>query len=372
MKNWYSHQSLFPKYICFLNLRRYSEMLNIISRIRRYHFWHKYILNSRKHLKTHKNIDIKKTIEITAASLATISILYSAITILSEKNLRQRNAIFQAWQIINSNEGKAGEGGRSLALEQLLKYKENISGISLENAYLKQININNCVLEKINFMNGKFAKSHFINDSFVLCDFTGSQLEKGIFDNVQYVNSNLNKTRFVMSNFNYCTINNCNSEKEASFYSSSIMNTTISDSIFLDAYFDNANIDKTYFISTDLSLSRFRRCKISNSTIKKIKAIQSDFSLSQLINLNIDNSCIFNNVKFDKASINYCTIKNSVFLDCSFFGTNLEGTTFENCDIINCDFTSAILDGATIYNCDITNSTIVQKGKSSPSIKIRK
>jgi uncharacterized protein YjbI with pentapeptide repeats len=70
-----------------------------------------------------------------------LSLAVGVIFYLMEAPTRRKQAQYDAWRVITSNEGKAGSGGRIQALQDLNKDGVELAGVDLRKAFLRGINL---------------------------------------------------------------------------------------------------------------------------------------------------------------------------------------------------------------------------------------
>jgi hypothetical protein len=108
----------------------------------------------------------------------------------------RKDANYQAWQVINSAQGKGGSGGRVDALADLVRHDVSLAGINLDGAWLESIDLRRATLpmasfEKTNLQGARFdgarldgacfrganlSAASFINASLRGADLTGARL----------------------------------------------------------------------------------------------------------------------------------------------------------------------------------------------------
>jgi hypothetical protein len=91
------------------------------------------------------------------------------------------DSIYQAWQVINSAQGKGGSGGRVEALRDLLRNQISLAGINLDGAWLEGVQ-----LPAATVVRGSFVQTNLANANFV-----GANLEGADFRNAILVTANL-------------------------------------------------------------------------------------------------------------------------------------------------------------------------------------
>jgi hypothetical protein len=83
--------------------------------------------------------------------LGTFSILIAAIFYFAESGDRVKQKHYQAWQVINTAQGKGGSGGRIDALQELNADKVPLVGIDLTDAFLQGVNLDHADLSRSDF-----------------------------------------------------------------------------------------------------------------------------------------------------------------------------------------------------------------------------
>src|SRR5258708_23008022 len=68
--------------------------------------------------------------------LGTFSILFGVILYFAEGGNREKQKHYQAWQVINTAQGKGGSGGRKEALQELATDHIDLVGFDVSDAFL--------------------------------------------------------------------------------------------------------------------------------------------------------------------------------------------------------------------------------------------
>ena len=113
--------------------------------------------------------------------LGIFSVLFAVIFYYSEAGDRKKQKHYQAWQVINTAQGKGGSGGRVEALQELNADRIPLVGVDVSGAFLQGIR-----LVRANLLRGNF-------DSSDLRDATleGSDLEYANLHSANFRGSNL-------------------------------------------------------------------------------------------------------------------------------------------------------------------------------------
>ncbi|GJG86062.1 hypothetical protein tb265_12430 [Gemmatimonadetes bacterium T265] len=86
------------------------------------------------------------------------------------------DATYQAWQVINSAQGKGGSGGRIEALADLLRHDVSLAGVRLDDAWLEDVRLPGARLVRSSFRRANLARANFAGADLEGADFTGADL----------------------------------------------------------------------------------------------------------------------------------------------------------------------------------------------------
>ena len=112
--------------------------------------------------------------------LGTFSVLVAVIFYFSEAGDRVKLRHYQAWQVINTAQGKGGSGGRIEALQELNQDKVPLVGVDVSSAFLQGLR-----LEHANLLRSNFSSADVRNADLADCDFTLANLASV---NLRYAN----------------------------------------------------------------------------------------------------------------------------------------------------------------------------------------
>src|ERR1700728_4571715 len=118
--------------------------------------------------------------------LGTFSVLVAVIFYFSESGNRIKQRHYQAWQVINTAQGKGGSGGRIEALQELNADKVPLVGVDVSSAFLQGVK-----LENAHLVRATFSAADLRNSDFHLADFTDADLKS----------ANLRESRLTGANF---------------------------------------------------------------------------------------------------------------------------------------------------------------------------
>ncbi|MGB9029497.1 MAG: pentapeptide repeat-containing protein [Acidobacteriaceae bacterium] len=148
--------------------------------------------------------------------LGSFSVLIGVIFWFSESGARIQQRHYQAWQVINTAQGKGGSGGRIEALQELNADRIPLTGVDVSSAFLQSVHLAHANLMRSNFSSAdlrdsdlrfadlSWADLHYANlrnstvehalfDHADLrdCDFTGADLATASFAGADLTNADL-------------------------------------------------------------------------------------------------------------------------------------------------------------------------------------
>jgi pentapeptide repeat protein len=165
--------------------------------------------------------------------LGTLSLLLAVVSYFSESKDRIKQKHYQAWQVINSAQGKGGSGGRIDALEELHADGVPLVGVDVSGAFLQDINL---------------ARANLLRANFRAADVRGADL-KGA--QMQYVD-------LASANF-----------REANLQNADLRNATLQ-----DADLTGANLSETDLGGANLAKADLRNSDFRNTKWEKIEGIK--------------------------------------------------------------------------------------------------
>ena len=118
--------------------------------------------------------------------LGSFSVLVAVIFYFSESGDRLKQKHYQAWQVINTAQGKGGSGGRIEALQELDQDGVPLAGVDVSGAFLQGIRLPRAHLLRAD-LNAVDAR----NGDFQAADFTSANLHSGNFRESNLSGSNL-------------------------------------------------------------------------------------------------------------------------------------------------------------------------------------
>jgi hypothetical protein len=90
-----------------------------------------------------------------------VAIFFGLAAYLFEYPDRQKLRHFQAWQVINLAHNQYAEGGRIDAIRDLVKDRQPLDGINLDDAYLQKSYFNGAILDNVSFKGADLSMADF-------------------------------------------------------------------------------------------------------------------------------------------------------------------------------------------------------------------
>jgi hypothetical protein len=128
--------------------------------------------------------------------LGSFSVLIGVIFYFSESGDRIKQRHYQAWQVINTAQGKGGSGGRIEALQELNEDKIQLVGVDVSSAFLQGVHLEHAKLLRADLSAADLRGSDFRFADLTYADmhaanFRGSNLENASFSNADLKDADL-------------------------------------------------------------------------------------------------------------------------------------------------------------------------------------
>lgn len=122
--------------------------------------------------------------------LSTFSVLVAVIFYFHDADNRLRQKHYQAWQVINTAQGKGGSGGRIEALQELDADGVSLVGVDVSGAFLQGVQLSNAHLRRSDFnsadvRNSNFQSADLADSDLGSANFRESRLHGASFQGVR-------------------------------------------------------------------------------------------------------------------------------------------------------------------------------------------
>src|ERR1700687_290520 len=130
-------------------------------------------------------------------SLGVFSVLIAVVFYFYESGDRKKQKHYQAWQVINTSQGKGGSGGRIEALQELNRDRVSLVGINAADAFLQGVRLHNakllrCNLESCDLRNSDLSGSDMQFASLKSANFRDANLSNADLRNADFEDADLN------------------------------------------------------------------------------------------------------------------------------------------------------------------------------------
>jgi Pentapeptide repeats (8 copies) len=166
--------------------------------------------------------------------LGTFSVLIAVIFYFSESGDRKKQKHYQAWQVINTAQGKGGNGGRIEALQELNEDHVPLVGVDASGAFLQGVRLRKASLFR--------------------CDLDGSDLRDSVLASAQMELAHLNS---------------------ANFRNSDLQGANLRKADMTDADLTEANLAGADLTGLDLTNADMRSANLKGVRWQNIKAIEN-------------------------------------------------------------------------------------------------
>jgi hypothetical protein len=123
--------------------------------------------------------------------IGTLSIFFAVISYFAESGDRTKQKHYQAWQVINTAQGKGGAGGRIDALEELNRDKVPLVGVDVSDAFLQGLDLNGGDLARSNFSSADVRGGSFKTARLEFANLASANIRNGNFQNADLRNATL-------------------------------------------------------------------------------------------------------------------------------------------------------------------------------------
>lgn len=132
--------------------------------------------------------------------LSSFSVLVGVIFYFSESGDRVKQRHYQAWQVINTAQGKGGSGGRIEALQELNEDKIPLVGVDVSSAFLQGIHLGHANLLRADMSAADLRGSDLSSANLTFADLHDANFRGALIENVSFTNASLKDAYLVGSN----------------------------------------------------------------------------------------------------------------------------------------------------------------------------
>ena len=133
--------------------------------------------------------------------LGTFSILLGVILFFAETGDREKQKHYQAWQVINTAQGKGGSGGRKEALQELAADHVDLVGVDVNDAFLMGVRLPQANLARASLRGTDLRAAILERADLQYADLTSANIRNGSF-----AKASLRYTVFTDGDLNGCDL----------------------------------------------------------------------------------------------------------------------------------------------------------------------
>ena len=132
--------------------------------------------------------------------MGSFSVLIGVIFYFSESGDRIKQRHYQAWQVINTAQGKGGSGGRIEALQELNEDKVQLVGVDVSSAFLQGIRLERANLLRADFSGADLRGSDLRFANFAYADLHSANFRSSDLENTFFSNADMKDVDLVGTN----------------------------------------------------------------------------------------------------------------------------------------------------------------------------
>ena len=304
-------------------------------------------------LGTKAKAQLKRQFDFWASLVTVLGVVVSASLYIIDRPTRKRDAVYTAWQVLASMEGKRGGGGRRSAIAQLRAYKEDLSGLNIDSAFLEGLNLSRSTLSDVTFSNAHLANAAFDGAHVSSAKCQNAQLQGARFTRSKLHTVDFSGAVITDADFQRAYMSRCIGGPPTTFNGSTFANATISCCQFSGANFDNCLFPDSQLVQVGLRGSQMRRSRIMRSVWRQVQGSSADLSLSMGEGVSIGGQSDLSSSRWDCAQLQSAAFEKVNLSGAGFFGADLTGAKFVDSDLRGADLSSATLVGVTIQKCTV-------------------
>jgi hypothetical protein len=205
-----------------------------------------------------------KILEYVGRVFAVASVIAAVILYFAESGDRRKAKHYQAWQVINSAQGKQGSGGRIDALQDLNQDKVSLAGVDISKAFLSNLN-----LEDADLAGADFAEANLMDAKLARAKLTGANLASADLPNTK-----LSEVNFFRANL-----------IEANFLFANLSGAGIEDANLCDAMLARAKLVGASLWGANLARANLRDANLAGANLRDANLLGANLMYADLTNV---------------------------------------------------------------------------------------
>jgi uncharacterized protein YjbI with pentapeptide repeats len=123
--------------------------------------------------------------------LGRFSVLIAVIYYFAGSGDRVKQRHYQAWQVINTAQGKGGNGGRIEALQELNADKVSLVGVDVSSAFLQDLHLERANLLRSDLSSTDLRNSNLSGSDLTLANLNSANLRGATLDRARFQDADL-------------------------------------------------------------------------------------------------------------------------------------------------------------------------------------
>jgi hypothetical protein len=145
--------------------------------------------------------------------MSSLSVLFAVLFYFSESGDRTKQKHYQAWQVVNTAQGKGGSGGRIEALQELNADHVPLVGVDVSGAFLQGIDLKGAGLLRSNFSAADLRESNLAGADFADADLSSANFRGSNLAHADFHGADLHDADLTGSDLTGANLSGANLEK---------------------------------------------------------------------------------------------------------------------------------------------------------------
>ena len=196
--------------------------------------------------------------------LGRLAVLVAVVFYFAESGNRRKAKHYQAWQVVNSAQGKPGGGGRKDALEDLCQDKVSLAGVDISKAYLPKLK-----LENADLTGADFGEANVIDANLAGVKLTGANLARADLLRTKLSEANLFRANLIEANFLFADLSGAG----------------IEDANLCDAMLARAKLVGASLLRANLAGANLREANLTGANLRDANLLGTNLMYADLTNV---------------------------------------------------------------------------------------
>ncbi|MBV8070706.1 MAG: pentapeptide repeat-containing protein [Acidobacteriaceae bacterium] len=139
--------------------------------------------------------------------LSTLSVLVAVVYYFIDAPHRVRQVHYQAWQVINTSQGKGGSGGRIEALQQLNQDRISLTGVDAAGAFLQGVKLEGARMSRCDLEAADLRDAGFRGADLSHCNLHSANFRNAGFEGADLSQTSLSEADLAGANLRAANLN---------------------------------------------------------------------------------------------------------------------------------------------------------------------